>query len=167
MTENSVILFYEGVFDQEIVKSVISMTEKKLIDDNIEEQLRKKVFNILVEGLQNICKHQLKNDETTNNPFLIISKHRDHFNIITGNPVPNCNLSLISSRIEFVNSLDKEQLKEHYKKARLGSVISAVGGAGLGFIDMARKSGNKLEYRFYPINGENSFFVLNNKITNN
>jgi hypothetical protein len=73
----------------------------------------------------------------------------------------------VSERIDFINSLNKEELKEHYKNARLNSIISDVGGAGLGFIDMARKSGNKLEYKFYAIDSVLSFFVLRSKINTN
>jgi hypothetical protein len=43
---------------------------------------------------------------------------------------------------------------------RLASTISEVGGAGLGFIDMARKSENKLSYSFDKINDRISFFTL-------
>ena len=43
--------------------------------------------------------------------------------------------------------------------------LSAKGGAGLGFIDIARKSGNKLEYFFKEINSYSSFFILTTKVS--
>jgi hypothetical protein len=42
--------------------------------------------------------------------------------------------------------------------------LSSKGTAGLGMIDIARKSGNKLEYQFLPIDDKNSFFCLTIKI---
>lgn len=166
MFDNKIILIYQGAFDQEMVKSVISMTEKKLIQDNTDENLRKKLFNIMVEGLQNICKHQVDLNSFENNPFLIISNNGDSFDVVTGNLISNDKIHIVKEKIDFVNSLNKEELKEHYKKARLNSVISSVGGAGLGFIDMVRKSGNPLEYKFYDLEADFSFFVQKTKVGN-
>jgi hypothetical protein len=74
--------------------------------------------------------------------------------------VRNESIEYISAKIDQVNALDKEGLKELYKEVIKKGEISEKGGAGLGFIDMARKSGQKLEYSFEPINDEFSFFSL-------
>jgi len=42
--------------------------------------------------------------------------------------------------------------------------LSEKGGAGLGFIDIARKTGQKLVYSFLKIDEEKSFFVLTTTI---
>jgi len=167
MSDNKIILIYQGLFDQVMIKSVIAMTEKKLIQENIEEGLRRKLFNVMVEGLQNICKHQVVAGENLQNPFLMIGKEDSSYNVVTGNFIRNEKIQVVKEKIDFINTLNKEELKEHYKTARLNSVISDVGGAGLGFIDMVRKSGNKLEYKFYESGVHFSFFILHSKISNN
>ena len=43
--------------------------------------------------------------------------------------------------------------------------LSDKGGAGLGFVDMARKSGNQLDYCFVEMDNDNYFFCLKIKIT--
>jgi hypothetical protein len=45
--------------------------------------------------------------------------------------------------------------------------LSEKGGAGLGFIDIARKTGNKLEFHFLPIDEESSFFLLTSSVSRN
>jgi hypothetical protein len=167
MTDNRIILLYQGLFEPTLLKSVVAMTEKKLMDENIEESLRRKLFNVMVEGLQNVSKHQEPTNDKDRNPFLMINRDDNSYNIITGNFIVNDKIAKVSEKIDFINSLNKEELKEHYKNARLNSIISDVGGAGLGFIDMARKSGNKLEYKFYAIDSVLSFFVLRSKINTN
>ncbi|WP_317897999.1 SiaB family protein kinase [Aurantibacillus circumpalustris] len=167
MSENKIILIYQGLFDQAMIKSVISMTEKKLIQENIEEGLRRKLFNVMVEGLQNISKHQMVSSENNQNPFLMIGKDETSYNVVTGNFIRNEKISVVKDKIDFINTLNKEELKEHYKTARLNSIISEVGGAGLGFIDMVRKSGNRLDYKFYVSDANLSFFILHSKISNN
>lgn len=167
MSEYQIIFIYQGGVDQEMIKSVLSMTEKKLIQSKIDVGLRKKLFNILVEGLQNICKHQLNTGNANDNPFVVISKSPDSFNIVTGNLIENDKVLNLATKLRNINALTHEELKEYYKEARLKSVISAAGGAGLGFIDMARKSGNKLDFKFFKRDELHSFFILNNKVTNN
>jgi predicted O-methyltransferase YrrM len=72
---------------------------------------------------------------------------------------------MVKDRIDQVNSLNAEELKALYKQARLNSRISEVGGAGLGFIDVARKTENKLEFAFFDIDSENyKYFTLKTQI---
>ena len=166
MLDNRLIIIYQGMFDQDIIKSMVTMAEKKLIQDNVDEGLRKKLFNIMVEGLQNICKHQFKTESLDYNPFLMVGEGDGCYNMSTGNLIANDKIAIVENKLNEINQLNKEELKEYYKQARLKSVISDVGGAGLGFIDMARKSGNKLDYKFYDVDESHSFFILYTKISN-
>lgn len=162
MTENNIILTYEGFFSQDITKSVLAMTERKFDADGLDASVKKKVFNIMVETLQNICKHQFaEEDELKETPaiFMIGLVDGDYL-IISGNPLATSRIENIRARIEKVNSLDKDGLKALYKEARIASTISEVGGAGLGFIDIARKSGLPLVYSFEPVNDQLSYYTL-------
>ena len=49
------------------------------------------------------------------------------------------NVESLKDKITQVNSLDKDGLKSLYKDVIKGGELSSKGGAGLGFIDMARK----------------------------
>ncbi|MGZ3902109.1 MAG: SiaB family protein kinase [Bacteroidia bacterium] len=167
MSSNNIVLIYQGLFDQEIVKSVIAVTEKKMLSENVNEIVVKKMFNILVECLQNICKHTQQAENIEETPFLMITREMNTLNIVTGNLIEKPAIEKVRGKIDHINNLNTDQLKEYYKEARIKSTISEVGGAGLGFIDMARKSGNKLEYRFYDVNDQFSYFILNNTINYN
>lgn len=167
LVDEKIILTYEGIFDQEIIKSFLSMTEKKLINDGIEESIRKKLFNVLMEALQNISKHQKDRNKREATAVFILGISESNYFVVTGNNIENDKIPNLQAKLDLINSKDKEGLKELYKSARLNSVISDVGGAGLGFIDMARKSGSKLQYQFSPVSDDVSFFVLMVVISNN
>jgi hypothetical protein len=165
MMHQNITTIYHGNFDQDMIKSVLGMTERKLKQEKVDESIKKKLFNIMIEGLQNIAKHQLEVDHY-HHPFLMIAHDPDNYHVVTGNFIANDKIETLKGKIDKINSLSREELKEYYKEARLSSVISSVGGAGLGFIDMARKSGNKLNYNFYEMNNEHSLFILQNTISN-
>ena len=74
------------------------------------------------------------------------------------------NVEKLDQRLKKINSLDKEDLRDYYREVLGNGSVSNKGTAGLGMIDIARKSGNKLEYEFLDIDEEFSFFSLNVKI---
>jgi hypothetical protein len=162
MKKNEVIMIYEGEFSQDITKSFLSMTESTFINSQVNESVIKKVYNIMMEALQNICKHEFKFSESiaqkTTSIFMIAENDRE-YQIVTGNTINSKVISIIRDKIEEVNSLDQEGLKALYKETRLNSTISEVGGAGLGFIDIARKSGNPISYHFEKLTEELHFFT--------
>ena len=164
MSDNDLSIIYEGQFDQEITKAVLSMVERNFSDGDMAELTKKRIFNIMVEVLQNICKHQSSNGDDA--AIFIVGKQKDDFALISGNSLQNKDREKIRVILDNINTLDKDGLKVLYKEAKLKSVISDVGGAGLGFIDIARKSGNKLSYSIRKISEEKSFFVFKSVISN-
>jgi hypothetical protein len=119
----------------------------------------------MVECLQNIVKHaedlnEKDEDGLKNNAIFMLGKQVNEYIVTSGNPVRNEVIPNIQGKLEKVNALDKEGLKELYKEIIKNTEISEKSGAGLGFVDMARKSGEKLGFSFEPINDEFSFFTL-------
>jgi len=169
MQNHSLLLAYEGEFTQEITKSVLAMTEKNLESIGEEGGIKRKVFKVMVECLQNIVKHseEMKesyDDRKIGDALFVIGKETDNYFIITGNYIANDKINIVNDKINHVNSLDKEGLKNLYMEVIKNGQISEKGGAGLGFIDMARKSENKLEFIFVKESEEVSFFVLKTTI---
>jgi hypothetical protein len=169
MLRQSLILVYEGEFNQEVTKSVLAMVERNMDSFGEESAVKRKVFNVMVECLQNICKHAESFDVETygkNNAIFLIGKHDEEYIITSGNAVPNDKVPEISRKLDNINALDKDGLKELYKSIIKGSDgLSPKGGAGLGFVDMARKSGQKLRFDFEPIDEHLTFFSLKSTIS--
>jgi len=168
MENHNIILAYEGEFTQDITKSVLAMAERNLDSDGAASSTRKKVFNVMVECLQNICKHhdKLEDEDGRKSAIFMIGKIDEEYIVITGNLIENEVIPNLQSRIDKVNSMDKDQLKAYHKEVIRNTEISEVGGAGLGFIDMARKAGHKLLYDFSPVRDGISFYTLYIRIAN-
>ncbi|MCS6821269.1 MAG: SiaB family protein kinase [Microscillaceae bacterium] len=173
MVARNLILVYEGEFTQEITKSVLAMAERNMDAAGEDSAVKRKVFNVMVECLQNIVKHSDampvddNNGKSTNLAIFIIGKQEDKYIITSGNSISNDKVQMLQERLETINSLDKDGLKELYKKIIKEGSLSEKGGAGLGFVDMARKSGQKLQFDFEPINDKVSFFSLKTTIYRN
>jgi len=167
MREQSLILVYEGEFTQEITKSVLAMAERNMDSIGEESSTKRKVFNVMVECLQNIVKHgegYKEGGSVEYDAVFMIGKKEDEYIITSGNPLNSVDIDKLKDKLDQVNDLDKDGLKQLYKEIIKNTTISEKGGAGLGFVDMARKSGRKLEYDFVQMDDDRSFFSLKTTI---
>jgi hypothetical protein len=165
MNEDNLGYIYRGNFTDEITENILKLTEANLQQEESRHKIKKRIYSIMVEGLQNITRHQQANEidiekiEETYGIF-VIQKMDDYYFITTGNVVENKNIPPLKELLDKINSLSKDELKEYYKKVLTEGELSDKGGAGLGLIDMARKSGNKLFYKFREIDDHTSYFYL-------
>lgn len=167
LNEEKVEYIYRGKFDSKITDGILSLAEINL-DSTDSVKVRKRVYFILVEGLQNITRHQEKSedvDEDYNEAFLAIQKKDTEFAITTGNIITNESIEDLKDKLEKINSLNKKELKDFYRKILDNETFSQKGGAGLGLIEIARKSGNKIAYDFQEISDSHSYFYMQTKIT--
>jgi hypothetical protein len=167
MNEKDLMLVYCGEFSQELNKTLLSFTERKFKSENVEDNTRRKIFNIMVEMLQNISKNKIeKTDDLPEIPavFMIGSTDLDYI-LISSNLILNDRIAQLKERLDQVNSLDREGLKQLYKDVRLSASFSEKAGAGIGIIDIARKSENALGYRFDRQSDLFSVFSLLIRIT--
>jgi len=169
MKKNNINLAYEGEITHQITKAFTSLTESNIVKEDDFNTVQKKVFHVMVECLQNISKHaENRNSIITSKDgrgIFMISKDETEYNVTTGNVINNDKIPKLSSMLENINSLDKEGLKDLYKQQIREGRLSDRGGAGLGFIDIVRKTGQKLVYSFLTINEKRSFFVLTSTIS--
>lgn len=165
--KEKILLSFTGVVTSEFLASVLQIIESKLNFMEVDVTTKKKVFNVLIECTQNLYHHiEEKNDYPlkVNEAFLVILKDNSNFIIKTGNYIDIESSEILSLRLDKINNLDKVGLKQLYLEALSDGNLSEKGTAGLGFIDIARKSENKLKYEFIPVDDKYKFFNLEIKI---
>jgi len=165
--ENHIMLSFKGEITSDIINMVLQIMETRL--DAVAEKgsVRKKIFNVLVECMQNLYHHsepEVKGQLDTRRAMLELSYDEEYYYILTGNYIKNVEMPPLRDRIDRVNSLSKDELRQYYREILDNNRISDKGGADLGMIDMARKSGEKLDYNFTDVNEELSFFDLTVKV---
>ena len=123
--------------------------------------LRKRVFNIMVEMLQNIVKHGDNNiNNKGNSGIFFINKKNNVYYLNSGNYIVNKKINDLQAKIDHVNSLDNKNLNKFYNERLFNFQIDSSKEAGLGLIELRLKSKNKLVYNINKIDDELSFFTL-------
>lgn len=159
--DQTVLLSHHGELSQGVISNLEEAVEAKVSELEIPKGPLKKIFFISVETLQNMLIHGHKDPEGYQHNFFILTKNDGKLNVISANLVANAFIPALEKQINTINSFDDEKaLKAYYLEHLENNTMSDKGGAGLGFITIGMKSGNKLKVDFQKINDELSLFTL-------
>lgn len=166
--DQQIMLVYEGEISQTITKAFTSMTEKNLDESEDSSKVQKRVYHVMVECLQNVGKHS--DDLSTGQSIMpgrgifMVTHNEKEYVVTTGNVISNDKVEIVDSMITKFNNMSPDEIKQEYKRMIKESRLSEKAGAGLGFIDIVKKTGNPIEYHFEKINDKTSFFIQKSKI---
>ena len=161
-------LVFEGQITHQVMKALTSLVEEQL-DDVENDKVLRRVYHVMVESLRNINRHA-EAYEYRGHPYpgmglVLVAKNRERFQVTTGNIIENNHVEDISMFLGKLNNIDSDSLDDLYKKQMREGILSPEGGAGLGFIDIKRKTRNPLDYSFVRIDEETSFFIFTSTIS--
>lgn len=167
MIHNKINYGFRGLFNNEVSDGLIEFANGLFDQSDINKKLRKRVVYIMVECVQNITRHQEmpKEELRGKDGIFLIQSIGDVFNITQGNMVQNNKIEPLSKKLENINHLSSEELKTLYTTILSELELSEKGGAGLGLIEIARKSGNRIKYRFERYDDEYSLFFMDTLIS--
>ncbi|MEM9023771.1 MAG: SiaB family protein kinase [Bacteroidota bacterium] len=170
MVNQQLVLIYEGEVNQAVTKTFSAMAKSPMNDDD-DSRTVKKVYHVMVECLQNIFKHaddpETGLPQQPGNGIFMISKNEGKYMVTTGNVVARDKVEGLAKLLDMYNEMTPEEIKDTYRKAIRGNSLSDKAGAGLGFIDIIKKTGNKMHYDFRPINDKTAFFIQRSEINRN
>ena len=92
--DNDVVLLYKGPVNEEVLLSILNLAESRLNELNEVSKIKKRVFNILLECIQNTFLHLepieiIKGEDYT--AILVLARTKEAYKIITGNYLSNEN----------------------------------------------------------------------------
>lgn len=170
MGRNNIMLSFKGDITPELLTSILQITESKLESINESPKVKKKVFNVLVECLQNLYHHLDEypyNNEGSRYAIFLIGKTDERYSIMTGNYIRNDRIEKLTGYLDKINSLDPDSLKALYKEVLNNDKFNEKGGGGLGFLDMAKRTKEKIDYQVKKIDDIYSFISITIKVTQN
>ena len=169
MRPGAIELKYKGGITFDLVDAMLLMTQKRLdiVEQNVT--IRKRVYSILMECSQNLCIHvDTQIADQAYDPGCVsitIESEPNEYRIITGNFIHNQHIQNLKGILEEVNeNASVEGLKKLYNRVLTNNNYSSKGGGGLGLIDIARKSNERLQYSFEAVDEKYSFFKLHVRI---
>ncbi len=157
VAQENILMMHKGNFTEDAVVPMLRMVEENM--QNISLKIHKKIFHFLVEILQNISKHAYAINDKKEGIFQI-GFENNKFHIGTGNFIANDEVDNLRKQLEMVNNKSTEELNEMYRKYLREGKETKSGSAGLGLIDLARETEDKIKYEFFKVNDTYSFYSL-------
>jgi hypothetical protein len=164
-SEKKAVVVHIGELDQDKVNSISNLVETQMENFGVSKSAVKKIFNIVIETLQNICLHGEKDNNGYQMTYFIIGRvNNNEFNIHSGNIITSLQAERLNRRLNSIKSLNDADLKKQYMDVLSNGELSSKGGAGLGFLTIALKSNNNMDFEFHMLNKEYSLFSLHSKV---
>lgn len=157
---------FNGPLSHSIIEELGLAVKRYLENETPGSEKMMDVFSVYIEQTQNVRNYVQRKVSTGADPVrfnaitLLIGREGDRYLVSSGNLVDLTDLPVLRSRIDHLRTLDAAGLKAFYKEERRKPVSEDAMGAGLGLIDMARKTSQPLEYQIQPVDEETVFFNL-------
>jgi hypothetical protein len=168
LKEKGIIFSFSGPMSHEIIEGIGSAIRTKISEgENGDRKVALKVFSIFVEQVENVINYSVEKDPLSSEMsfgIVVIGKDDDTYFISGGNQIENEKVQKLEEMLNKLNQMDKDELKAYYKEKRRADREGDSKGAGIGFIEMARKASAPMEFNFKPIDEDNSFFTIKIKI---
>ena len=171
LRQERIFLSYFGSFDDSITDKFTEISEYYLESSNELGKLKNKVSFLIAESFQNIVRHGVDKGKEKK----VIKNHKDFFQInvfderivlSSANLIAHEETTNLGNNIDKINALNLDELRNLYNDVLENKGFSKKGGAGLGLIEMARKSGLPIKYQFNSLNETHRQFFLSLEIIN-
>lgn len=164
LKDPNLLLLHKGVITTELIGLIIESLEQSVTNFEEDRTVRRKLTNVFIESFQNVGFHGEKIPKFTSSDLVIVISRPKYYKIGTSNLIERSKVEVIQNQIDQINDLDSVELRNLQKLALQNNEMSEKGTAGLGFMDIARKSGQKLYYEFEILDDEYAHFYFETRI---
>lgn len=163
-------IVYSGPLWSDGIEGIASILKKRLKFDGLPMSSAQSVFSVFVEQTTNMLMYSVEK-ETFSTPdgdyadvprgvFILGTRNKSYY-VQCGNVIKKESAALLKERIDYLNTLDKVQLRKYYKeKIKSSNANPESKGAGLGLIEIARRASSEIEYEFTPLDDKTVFYSM-------
>lgn len=168
LEEEGVILCYSGIVTEAVLLSVGNSLKSKLAVDKTDKQVARSLFAVFVEQVQNVIRYSVERVErdvdgekmALTHGLVTVGKQDNKYFVACANLVEKKDVQRIGDELHHIQSLDKESLKALYKRKLKAEAPDESKGAGVGFIDIARKATQGFDFGFHDYDMDHVFFAI-------
>jgi len=170
MKDNHISIIYRGPMWAEKLDSMAEILQRQFDLHDLPLNKTQSVFSVFVEQVENMMHYSEEKErvdradnshlEIAMGTFILGSQNNSYF-IQTGNIIKNSCIVLLKNRIDYLNTLDKNEIRQYYKQQiKTDNNNPESRGAGIGLVEIARRATSKIDYEFIPHNNDVSYFTM-------
>jgi len=162
-------VIYSGPIWAEGIEGVGRAIRNFMTFDEVPLSMSQSIFSVFVEQMNNMLMYSAEkedisfDDRQSSAPrgiFVLGAQDKTYF-LQSGNLIKNEGIEKIKAKLDYLNTLDKKELRQYYKEQiKAENTNPESKGAGIGLIEIARRADSPIQYSFEPFDGELSFFTM-------
>ena len=138
---------YSGLLSEDVLSTFSGIVREQMSEMEDDAEITKRVFGIFVEQAQNLIRYSKDRIAEGGTGTVAISRAEDGFLIEAINPMDHENAEGLQKNLNELKAMDSKELRKAYKQRLREGPPEGSKGAGLGFIEMARKA-DRFEFDF-------------------
>lgn len=170
--QRGIFFSFSGPVSQFIMSEIVDILKHKMSVEEASTTAIYNVFSVVVELLQNINNYSARRTVTGNNEdrndkeedlglgMIFAGLQDDDYFVLSGNPIENNKIENLKEKLVKIQRMDKKELRRYYKEKLRSETDEGSKGAGLGLIEVARKTSQPIQFDFQSIDNDYSFFSL-------
>ena len=169
LLDQGITFAYSGYMTEQILTGIGGAIRRKMELDGTDRNIARTVFSIFVEQVQNIIRYSAEFEEDDSQEpegdlrygVLTVGYKDGTYFVCCSNMVERRDVERLRSSLEQIKSMDKIELKKLFKETLRGETPEGSKGAGVGFIEIARRAKKGFEFDFSEVSEDRSYFILN------
>ena len=166
--DQGIIFAYIGYMTEQILTGIGGSMKRKMELDGADRKIARTVFSIFVEQVQNVIRYSAEFEEDDSQEEgadlrygVLTVGHKDgKYFVCCSNLVERRDVDRLRESLEQIQSMDRDELKKTYKETLRGETPEGSKGAGVGFIEIARRATQGFEFDFCEVSEDRAYFVL-------
>jgi hypothetical protein len=176
LRQRRIMFCYSGYVNERVLGGVGEALKQKMVIEEADTKTLRSVFAVFVEQMQNIIRYSAEKepesaDANRGEPpleirygVIAIGQSDEGFCVEAGNLVMKEDVADLRARLEQIRGADRAGLKALYKEKLKAPQEAASKGAGVGFIEIARRASKPIEFDFMEVDEAYAFFMLRAQI---
>lgn len=169
LSQKGIIFCYSGYMTEDVLSGIGQAIRMKLEMEEADKKIARSVFSLFVEQVQNVIRYSAEKEEFFSDNtqkelrYGVLSVGQtedDSFFVACSNLIENKDVPRLEGNLKHIKTLDDSGLKQLYKETLRGETPEGSKGAGVGFIDIARRAKKGFEFDFMPVKDDRSYFCI-------
>ncbi|MEM9140405.1 MAG: SiaB family protein kinase [Pseudomonadota bacterium] len=174
MRDHGVIFAYSGYVNEQVLSGVGEAVKQKLALEDADVKTTRSVFAVFVEQMQNIIRYSAEKlgdstDESIGKELrygvLTIGQEEGiGYTVHAGNLIERSDVDRLRGKLSVLQTMSHDELRAEYKAQLKAGPDEFSKGAGIGFIEIARRSSEPLDFDFSDVDEAHAFFALRARV---
>jgi len=168
MLKDGISFCFTGFMSEDMLLGIGNTLKKKFEIDYLDKTTSMNMFSVFVEMVQNVIRYSAENQMDDADPTVIdlrygilsIGEADGRYFVACGNLINQCDVERLSDNLSRLQTLDHDEVRRLFKESLKSDVPEGSKGAGVGFIEIARRARHGFDFKFEDAGEDRAFFSI-------